>query len=180
MASARMVWMQRTASCALSAGGAPRCGPVAVCASRAAAGAPIRGSCDVAGVCAISCPPDPRTGVSLYGNRVAFAFPAVLFHPQERELNRRVLVGQYNIDEFNPTARGTRPCVVRMLPCVAGPGQQERGARLDAEERAGGRRWHLTIAFPHLHGVTLPVAGHVAVVGGVDAVEDGAVCGGAL
>src|SRR5262249_57676112 len=112
MASVRMVLMQRTASCALSAGGGPRCGPGAVCASRTAAGAPIRGSCDVACVFAISCPPDPRTGASLYGNRVVFAFPAVLFHPQEREPNRCVLVGQYNIDEFNPNARGTRPSPV--------------------------------------------------------------------
>src|SRR5207244_12982292 len=102
MASVRLVWMQRTASCALSAGGAPRCGPVAVCASRTAAGALIRGSCDVACVLAIGFPSDLRIGAGLYVNFVVFAFPAVLFHPQEREPNRRVLVGQYNIDEFNP------------------------------------------------------------------------------
>jgi aerobic carbon-monoxide dehydrogenase large subunit len=64
---------------------APRCGPVAVCATRTAAGARIRGSGDVACVLAIGFPADLRIGAGLYCNLVVFAFPAVLFHPQERE-----------------------------------------------------------------------------------------------
>jgi hypothetical protein len=128
----------------------------------------------------IGFPSDPRISGGLYCNLVVFAFPAVLFHAQECEPDRRLLLRQCNIDEFTPNSRGTRPGIGRMLPFVAGPVQQEGGTRLDAEERAGGRRRHLTIEFPHLNGVAFPVAGHVAVVGGVNAVEDFAVCGGAL
>src|SRR5262249_15487916 len=73
-----------------------------------------------------------------------------------------------------------RPCVGRMPPFVARPMQQERGTRLYAEELAGRRRRQFSVEFPHLNRIAFPGAGHVAIVGGVNQVEDFAVCGGAL
>jgi len=151
---------------------------VAVLISITVAGAAIRGSCGA--VCAICGPSGSRLRAGLHFNLVVLAFPAVLFRPEEREPQAAFTYWQGNVHvmDFHRGIRGA--AVVRVMPFVRRPVQQERRVGLDAENRTGRHSGHLAAGLPDLDVRAFAAAADVAVVSRFDQIEDPAVGRGAL
>src|SRR4029077_11444572 len=124
----------------------------------------------------MSSPLVSRLAVSGNCNRVVLAFPAILFRPEECKFQDRVFRGDWNVHVINSNTRSYGPSIGRMLPFIAGPVQQECRVHLNAQQCGALDGSNLTIEFPNFNRFAFSLASYIAVIHGVDSIEDLAIC----